>query len=232
MGLVMGLVSDLWCNYICKAWKEIFDNFFPLVASTAVYATALYWLFYLSSITAVLGRPTAAPAAQSAAAGTSSRDVRAALEADKGRARTAASVCRLAVGVFAIFRLFGSIGLDIEQVVQIGSVFSLGISWSMRDSLASLWASLLMTFTTDVLEGAEIRFNGEWYRVVHRWATFVECEWLHHEDVPLRDRRIKAAAKDSTSPGGDTVPDFRHFIPAALLLDRGFSIKHATIKDA
>ena len=101
MGLVMGLVSDLWCNYICKAWKEIFDNFFPLVASTAVYATALYWLFYLSSITAVLGRPTAAPGAQSAAGGAQSaadgsnrRDVRAALEADKGRARTAASVTR------------------------------------------------------------------------------------------------------------------------------------------
>ena len=217
---VWSFVSDSFCElhdtYLSPAQKEIFENSYPLVASTAVYATALYWVFYLSSIATAFGG--------------SADDVNpwTSLKADKARASTAAALVRLSVGIFAASRLFDSIGLNIEQVVQIGSIFSLGISWSMRDSLSSLWASLLMTFTTDVLDGAEIRFNGEWFKVVHRWSTFVECEWLDSEDINLDDPVIKAAAapKQATEQEGFvTVPNFRHFIPAASLLDRGFTIK-------
>ena len=214
--LIQETFCELWTKYLTVAQQEIFENSFPLVASTAAYATALYWVFYLSSVTTAFGQSS------------DDTDPCASLEADKARARTAAAVFRLGVGIFAASRLFDSIGLNIEQVVQIGSVFSLGISWSMRDSLSPLWASLLMTFTTDVLDGAEIRFNGEWFKVVHRWSTFVECEWLDSEDINLHDPVLKAAAasKQATDQKGlVTVPNFRHFIPAASLLDRGFTIK-------
>lgn len=136
--------SELWTDYLTVAHREIFDNSFPLVASTAVYATALYWVFYLSSVATAFGQSG------------DDTDSRTSPLADKARARTTTAVFRLGVGIFAASQLFDSIGLNIEQVVQIGSVFSLGISWSVRGSLSSLWASLLMTFTTDVLDGAEM----------------------------------------------------------------------------
>lgn len=215
LSYVFESLCDLHHTYLSPALKEIFENSYPLVASTAVYATALYWVFYMSSIATAFGGSADNPWTS--------------LKADKARASTAAALVRLSVGIFAASRLFNSLGLNIEQVVQIGSIFSLGISWSMRDSLSSLWASLLMTFTTDVLDGAEIRFNGEWFKVVHRWSTFVECEWLDSEDINLDDPVIKAAAaaaKQATEQEGFvTVPNFRHFIPAASLLDRGFTIK-------
>lgn len=215
LSYVFESLCDLHHTYLSQALKEIFENSYPLVASTAVYATALYWVFYMSSIATAFGGSADNPWTS--------------LKADKARASTAAALVRLSVGIFAASRLFNSLGLNIEQVVQIGSIFSLGISWSMRDSLSSLWASLLMTFTTDVLDGAEIRFNGEWFKVVHRWSTFVECEWLDSEDINLDDPVIKAAAaaaKQATEQEGFvTVPNFRHFIPAASLLDRGFTIK-------
>jgi len=209
----------LWVDYICLAMQQISETSFQLVASTAVYATALYWLFYLSSVTTAFGQSGNPISTETA------------LEADKARARTAASVFRLGVVIFAASQLFDSIGLNIEQVVQIGSVFSLGISWSMRDSLSSLWASLLMTFTTDVLEGAEIRFNGEWFKVVHRWSTFVECEWLAIKNAPLHDPLIDAAAHATLAKGkAKTVPNFMHFIPAASLLDRGYTIRQQDLE--
>ena len=217
--IVAAAFRELWVDYICLAMQQISETSFQLVASTAIYATALYWLFYLSSVTTAFGQSGSTIGTQTA------------LEADKARARTAASVFRLGVVIFAASQLFDSIGLNIEQVVQIGSVFFLGISWSVRDSLSSLWASLLMTFTTDVLEGAEIRFNGEWFKVVHRWSTFVECEWLANKNAPLHDPSIAAAARLSMEKETkETVPNFRHFIPAASLLDRGYTIRQQNLK--
>ena len=46
-------------------------------------------------------------------------------------------VIKVLVLVFVFFDLLGKLGIKTETVLQVGTVFSLGLSWSMRDWLSS-----------------------------------------------------------------------------------------------
>lgn len=59
-------------------------------------------------------------------------------------------VLKVLVLVFVFFDLLGKLGIQTDKVLQIGTVFSLGLSWSMRDWLSSLWASFMISFTTEL----------------------------------------------------------------------------------
>lgn len=205
-----------------EAWRSVFDRAYPVVASTALYGFTLYWVFYLTSASSWMAYGD----------GTSSNATRV-LAAHKARAATAANTINACILVYAAFLLVGDIGLDVGQVVQIGSVFSIGLSWSMRDSLSSLWASLLLSLTTDIIEGATIRHNGEWYRVLGKRATYVECAWVatrlgkDGSWSKLRDPLMQqtAARQQSELPDGQTicvVGGYISFIPSTSLLQGGY----------
>ena len=59
-------------------------------------------------------------------------------------------VLKVLVLVFVFFDLLGKLNIQTDKVLQIGTVFSLGLSWSMRDWLSSLWASFMISFTTEL----------------------------------------------------------------------------------
>ena len=58
--------------------------------------------------------------------------------------------------VFVGFDVMQRLGIETDQVLQVGTIFSLGLSWSMRDWLGSLWAGFMIAFTTDLTVGAWI----------------------------------------------------------------------------
>ena len=207
---------------VAQAWRSVFDRAYPVVASTSLYGFSLYWVFFLSSATSWVA---------SGAGGV--ENTTSVLAAHKARARTAAYTISAGILVYATFLLVGDIGLDVNQVVQIGSVFSIGLSWSMRDSLSSLWASLLLSLTTDIIKGATIRYNGEWYRVLGKRAMYVECAWLATRAGPnetwiaLQDPMVQKNARGQQcdlDSGTDwcVVGGFIRFIPATALLQGGY----------
>jgi hypothetical protein len=176
---------------VLAALSSVLDNTFDLLASTALIGTTVYWLFYLGSTTLV------------AHSGSNPDDVNVKLNAHLLRARTAARVVNVGIIIVAMTRLLGDTGLHVDQIVQIGSVLSIGVSWSLRDSLASLWASLLMSLTTDINEGTIFRFQGNWYVVRKRGASFVECDWVvpviggNHEVHYITDPVVKEVARQN-----------------------------------
>jgi hypothetical protein len=207
---------------VAKAWNSVFDRAYPVVASTCLYGFSLYWIFYLFSASAWV--------ASGAGGIENTTNV---LAAHKARAKTAAYTISACLLIYAAFLLIGDIGLDVNQVVQIGSVFSIGLSWSMRDSLSSLWASLLLSLTTDIIKGATIRYNGAWYRVLGKRATYVECAWLATRAGPgdtwnaIQDPMVQKMALRQRQQGEmktdwHVVGNFIRFIPATALLQGGY----------
>ena len=185
---------------VLAALSSVLDNTFDLLASTALIGTTVYWLFYLGSTTLV------------AHSGCNPDDVNVKLNAHLLRARTAARVVNVGIIIVAMIRLLGDTGLHVDQIVQIGSVLSIGVSWSLRDSLASLWASLLMSLTTDINEGTIFRFQGDWYVVRKRGASFVECDWAvpvvggDHEVHYITDPVVKEVARRNYDEFSSTFP--------------------------
>lgn len=213
-------VFDDFSETIAQAWGSVYDRAYPVVASTALYGFSLYWIFYLASASSWMAHGGTNTAFH-------------VLRAHRARAATAATTISACILVYATFLLIGDIGLDVDQVVQIGSVFSIGLSWSMRDSLSSLWASLLLSLTTDIIEGATIRYNGEWYRVLGKRATYVECAWLMTRTgegdswAPLRDPMVQKTARaqqQALIKNNDwcVVGGYIRFIPSSAILQSGY----------
>lgn len=207
---------------VANAWNSVFDRAYPVVASTCLYGFSLYWIFYLSSASAWV--------ASGAGGVENTTNV---LAAHKARAKTAAYTISACLILYSAFLLIGDIGLDVDQVVQIGSVFSIGLSWSMRDSLSSLWASLLLSLTTDIIKGATIRYNGAWYRVLGKRATYVECAWLATregegdtwtmiQDPMVQKMALRQQRRPDMKTDWDVVGGFVRFIPASALLQAGY----------
>ena len=78
---------------------------------------------------------------------------------------------KVMIMMFVFFDLLEEVGIHTSDMLQITTVFSLGLSWSMRDWLASLWASFMIAFTTDLTVGSEIKMgnNGNVGRTPDGW---------------------------------------------------------------
>ncbi|MBV30877.1 MAG: hypothetical protein CL504_09600 [Actinobacteria bacterium] len=87
------------------------------------------------------------------------------------QARLITFAIKVMVMVFVFFELLNRVGIETSEVLQIGTVFSLGnnkpirtlrlalvsgLSWSMRDWLSSLWASFMIAFTTELSVDSQI----------------------------------------------------------------------------
>lgn len=72
------------------------------------------------------------------------------------QARLITFVIKVLILIFVFFDLLGQLDIQTDQVLQIGTVFSLGLSWSMRDWLSSLWASFMLSFTTELTCDSQI----------------------------------------------------------------------------
>ena len=63
---------------------------------------------------------------------------------------------KVVVVAFVFFDMITSLGIPSDKVLQMGTIFGVGLSWATSDWLRSLWASFMLAFTTDLTTGSEI----------------------------------------------------------------------------
>lgn len=130
--------------------------------------------------------------------------------------------------IYIFFDVLDNVGIDASEVIQITTVFSLGLSWSMRDWLSrcvrclcrsdrarSLWASFMIAFTTELSCGSVIQagFSGksdELLTVVRPGLIYTMC--------------TSAKKTDRYKPEDDSQCKFV-YVPNSVLLSGGFVIK-------
>ena len=76
--------------------------------------------------------------------------------AQRQQARLITFVIKTIITIFVFFSVLERVGIPTGEVLQITTVFSLGLSWSMRDWLSSLWASFMLAFTTELTCGSRL----------------------------------------------------------------------------
>jgi small-conductance mechanosensitive channel len=98
---------------------------------------------------------------------------------------------------FVFFDMITSLGIPSDKVLQMGTIFGIGLSWATSDWLRSLWASFMLAFTTDLTVGSEILLgnpspNGlnessDWLRVQDAGLIFTIC--ISCSEIDSMDKR-------------------------------------------
>jgi small-conductance mechanosensitive channel len=194
------LVSDLIENVFERTWDSVI-NVIGYLVPFAIYPAAILSIKMLlhSSI------------AQANASESDTDNEAASLHLfhkQREQSKLITWILKVLIMIFALFAIVEGLGLQTGDALQITSIFSLGLSWSMRDWLSSLWAAFLMAFTTDVTVGVIIQFGigkPERYRVMKTGLMFLACKRIN--DNKIIDNEII------------------HF-PNSVLLNNGFVICH------
>lgn len=100
-------------------------------------------------------------------------------------------------------------GIETGNMLEITTVFSLGLSWSMRDWLASVWGCFMLAFCTALTPRKQISIgfaNQKMFIVKAIGLVFVQCE--------------------CTTESGDVLSVY---VPNSALVTQGFTI-HADKK--
>lgn len=116
----------------------------------ALYPMILFWLKFL-----VNSRAQAEEQNNEVFAGMNKHDP----VAHSQQAKLIGFVIKLLIMIFVFFAALDKIGVSTGEVLEITTVFSLGLSWSMRDWLSSLWAAFMIAMTTDLTSGSYIRLS-------------------------------------------------------------------------
>ena len=149
-------------------------------------------------------------------------------------------VLKVLILVFVFFDLLGKLDIQTDRVLQIGTVFSLGLSWSMRDWLSSLWASFMISFTTELTcdsilimgtnsAGASVN---DMLRCIRPGLIYTVCT---HEVDTKRDLTEKQLAQMRSM--GRTDQWYKGekklvYIPNSALVSQGFVILHKPVEDS
>lgn len=104
--------------------------------------------------------------------------------------------------VLVVFSVLNNVGVETDSILQITTVFSLGLSWSMRDWLSSMWGCFILAFSTKLCKKTYLRLTGDqhWLQVRRPGIIFVVCQKI-----------------------GNDESDERIYVPNASLMTRGFS---------
>ena len=81
--------------------------------------------------------------------------------------------------IFVSFSILQEVGIETGNMLEITTVFSLGLSWSMRDWLASVWGCFMLAFCTALTPNKQISIglaNATKLKVRAAGLVFVECE--------------------------------------------------------
>ena len=81
--------------------------------------------------------------------------------------------------IFVSFSILQEVGIETGDMLEITTVFSLGLSWSMRDWLASVWGCFMLAFCTALTPNKRISIglaNETKLTVRAAGLVFVECE--------------------------------------------------------
>jgi hypothetical protein len=130
--------------------------------------------------------------------------------ADYQQAALITFIIRTFVVVYIGFGVLNRVGVNTGGLLELTAVFSVGISWSMRDWLASTWAGLVLACTTQVTAGCSLRLaipllsQGGNFKVMRLGTLFVECE------------------SELVEPNGKA---FRYYLPNNMLTQNGFAVR-------
>jgi hypothetical protein len=107
---------------------------------------------------------------------------------------------KVVVIAFVFFDMITTLGVPSDKVLQMGTIFGIGLSWATTDWLRSLWASFMIAFTTDLTVGSEILIgtpsagtldeSPDWLSVQEAGLIFTICTPCHKHvgrmDTPNR----------------------------------------------
>lgn len=81
--------------------------------------------------------------------------------------------------IFIFFNVLDQVGIKTGDILEITTVFSLGLSWSMRDWLSSMWGCFMLAFCTELTVGTDIKLSGnniDIFTVREPGLMFVYCQ--------------------------------------------------------
>ena len=87
--------------------------------------------------------------------------------------------------IFVSFNVLQQVGIETGDMIEITTVFSLGLSWSMRDWMASVWGCFMLAFCTKLTPQSVIRLRSNGEQSLQVQATglvFVECSYVTQDD--------------------------------------------------
>ena len=96
--------------------------------------------------------------------------------------------------IFVFFSALDTIGIKTNDMLEITTVFSLGLSWSMRDWLASMWGCFMIAFCTPLTKQSKIKMTavGPVLEVIAPGLMFVKCKVDDEYDIYLPNSTLVA----------------------------------------
>jgi len=204
----------LWENYTYVTFHAI-GNIIRYISPFMIYPVVLFWL-------KVLLVNTESPDDNN----NRTRSSHLMLDNKQDQSKLITWVLKVVIMVFVVFELLSHIGIDTGDVVQITQIFSIGISWSMRDWLSGLWACFMLAFTTDIAPSIDnyskvlIKPAGysEFMEIKQLGLLFVTC---------VRTQKADQSQFDAAYPNYSFV-SFVH-VPNAQLLSGGYELKRGIL---
>lgn len=188
-------VQDLFSGAWHRAWKAT-THVMGFIMPFMIYPTIVYWLKYNTD--KMFEKDRAVP-------GVSLVDKTETDSQTFHQANLITYTIKSLVIVLVIFSVLNSVGVQTDSILQITTVFSIGLSWSMRDWLSSMWGCFILAFSTKLCKKTYLRQTGDtnWLRVCRPGIIFVVCQ---------RDNGDKSRDDDE-----------RIYVPNSSLMTRGFS---------
>lgn len=186
-------VEDLFSGAWHRAW-EAATHVMGFIMPFMIYPTIVYWLKYNTD--QMFEKDRAVPTVDSAEKDKASQTFH--------QANLITYTIKSLVIVLVIFSVLNNVGVQTDSILQITTVFSIGLSWSMRDWLSSMWGCFILAFSTKLCKETYLRQTGDpnWLEVCRPGIIFVVCK------RPVID-------------GVDN--DERIYVPNSSLMTRGFS---------
>lgn len=163
-----GGVSTLGHDIVETAWKttdHVVKYLFPFV----VYPIAVFWIKVASHYHA-----------------TNHESKKSKLKLDslqitieRQQAQIITWTIKVLVVIFVFFAMLDHLGFETDSILQITTVFSLGLSWSMRDWLSSMWGCFMLAFCTELTNDVVIKcraFGDQKLLVKQTGIMFTVCE--------------------------------------------------------
>lgn len=136
--------------------------------------------------------------------------------------RLIAFILKILIIVYLLFNTMQRIGIPVDGLIQIGTVFSIGLSWSMRDWLSSLWAGFMLAFSTGLTANCVIESKqGEVYIVASTGLMFFICEKYDSVDGAIAARA--EFAKNGTTKSTRKYHRLVH-LPNSSFVQSGFTL--------
>lgn len=82
---------------------------------------------------------------------------------------------KVVIVTFVCFDILDRVGIKTSDMLEITTIFSLGLSWSMRDWMSSMWGCFMLAFSTELSVGTRLKINDKVFVVSEPGLVFTRC---------------------------------------------------------